>query len=410
MTRHNRDETGATAVLVTLMATALVGMLTFTADFGMAYANKRQLQTAADAAALGAAGVLANSQKHACTEVLTDAGAAADGEATSQITANTPSSGTASRTSYSATCTSKGIEVAVTVSGTSPTFFGGVLGQSGDYSVARSATAVVEAATSVGSRLRPLALCASDLPTPVISGTVFLLRLPGDGLAPTGSCPFPPNPGNWWTLDCPEEGADDGNVPNGGTSALEGQIRNGCAKPVSIVPGQGSATGAALRTILTTSCASGVSATEPYKCLGGDPGQPDAGKIEQAWQDLINAREESIIPVFCAAPPGLCDQSTVTGTGTGAIFPVHRFVGVTVCAYHFGKQPSKQYDGLPMQTNDPCVPAASAMADIDAQLDDDDRYLVMVFKNQQVSGSIVPSSCKVGDPCDTGVRQVRLIQ
>ena len=411
---RQQDDRGATAVLVGLLATFLLGISAFTVDFGIAFANTRQLQTAADAAALGASGVFASSQKFTCADVRTDKLSAAGVEVANKIVANKPAGVTATLApgGFTATCTSKGLEVTATVLGTSSQFFGGLLGQSGDYNLRRTATAVVEAATGVGSKLRPMAVCSSDLPATVTAGTVFLLRLPGDGLAPSGSCPLPPNAGNWWTLDCPEESSDDGGVANGGTSGLEEQIRNGCKLPVSIVSGQEGATGAALRTILTSACSAGKSLSAPYQCLSGDPGQPDAGKIETAWRDLIDARTESLIPSFCAGSPALpspCDQTTVSGTGTNAVFPVHKFIAATVCAYHFGKQPSKQYDGLPIVgINDPCAPAAPQMASIDAQKNDDDRYLVLVFKNAQASGSTAPG-CPLGiSPCDTGVRQVRL--
>lgn len=397
-------------VLVALLTTAMLGMLAFTADFGLAFANKRQLQTAADAAALGAAGVFATSQKHSCSDVLSDKSVAANAEATAKVSQNAPAGGTAALTTYTASCAGNGIEVAATVTGTSPNFFGKVLGRTSDYQLERTATTVVEAATGAGSSVRPMAICSADLPSTVTSGTAFLLHLPGDGLSPPGTCPIPPNSGNWWTLDCPNEGNDDGAVNNGaGNSGLVDQIKYGCSEPVTIVPGQGTATGNTLNSILQTACPS-VSTAEPYMCLGGDPGQPDAGKVEDSWKYLIDNRYESLIPVFCAPSPGLCDHSSVTGTGTNAIFPVHKFVGVTVCGYHFGKQSSKQYAATLSGAGDLCSPAATELANIDSGKSDDDRYLVLVFLNVQVSGSTTPSTCKLGDPCDTGVRQVRMIK
>ncbi|WP_439936374.1 pilus assembly protein TadG-related protein [Nocardia sp. N13] len=406
-----RDESGATMVLVALVTTALLGMLAFTADLGMAYANKRQLQTAADAASLGAAGVFASSQKYACAEVLTDKSAAANGEASTKVIQNTPGTGNASLTTYSATCTTKGIEVTATVGGTSANFFGKVLGRSSDYQVERSATAVVEPSTG-GTAVRPLAICSGDLPSPISAGTPFSIRLPGEGTAPPGSCPIPPNAGNWWTLDCPDEGSDDGSVGNGnGNSALVEQIRDGCPKPVSIVPNQLDVNGnyvspSALNTVLASACPS-VSTSAPYQCLGGDPGQPDAGQVENSWKYLIDNRVQALIPVFCA--PSQCDHSSVTGTGTNAVFPVHKFVGVTVCGYHFGKQPNKRYRAT-LSAPDVCSPASSQLDQLENNATDESVYLVVVFLNAQTSGSTLPAACAVGGTCDTGVRQVRLVR
>ena len=406
-----RNDSGATAILVGLMATVLIGMMAFTVDFGMAYANKRQLQTAADAAALGAAGVFASSQKFACNEVLTDKYGAANTEATTKVTQNAPGTGTAALTTYSATCTDKGIEVAATVTGTSPNFFGKILGKTDDYQVGRTATAVVEASTG-GSGVRPLAICSGDLPSPVLAGTPFYIKLPGEGMAIGGDCPVPPNPGNWWTLDCPDESSDDGSVGNGnGNSALVEQIKFGCPKPVTIVDKQTNDLGeyvspSDLNNVLASACPS-VSTSAPYQCLGGDPGQPDAGQVENSWKYLIDNRVQTLIPVFCA--PSQCQSSSVTGTGTNAVFPVHKFVSVTICGYHFGQQNNKRHRAT-LSGTDLCSPASTQLTALDTD-STDDVYLVVVFINAQTSGSTVPSKCKFDDvKCNTGVRQVRLVK
>lgn len=53
--RLMRDERGAIAVMVTLLLSVLLGMLSLGVEYGSWYAARRQLQTAADAAALAAA-------------------------------------------------------------------------------------------------------------------------------------------------------------------------------------------------------------------------------------------------------------------------------------------------------------------------------------------------------------------
>lgn len=398
---RGKDETGATAVLVVLMTTVLVGIVAFTADFGLAYANKRAMQTAADAAALGAAGVFAQEQHRECADIRAAGLSAATIEATNKVGDNDTGSSPATLASFSATCENGDLVVRTTVTGPSPNFFGGIFGKTGDYEVERLATAAVEAGT-VGTRLRPLALCASDLPSAAGPGTPFRLYAPGNGLAPPGSCPLPPNPGNWWTLDCPLEGDVDGN----GTAALAAQIRNGCDSPVSVVPGQGTLTGVALNNHLANACPS-ASAAAPFECLSGDPGQPDAGQIEDAWEDVIDSGAHVPIPVFCTSPPGKCATSSVTGTGQNAVFPVHRLVAVQVCGYHFGKQANRQYKNLTVAG---CSDAA-AMLNAMAPNDNDDTYLVMVARNLQVSNVTGDSDCDLGDEnCDGGLRQVRLLE
>ena len=404
--KRSRSERGATAVVVGLVAVAILGLSGFVADLGLAYANKRATQTAADAAALGAAGVFAGQPYRSCADMLSYGYSGAQAEATSKVADNDTSSAPGTLAGgLSATCSGGDLVVRASVTASSPNFFGRILGYSPDYALERSASAAVEAATT-GPRLRPLALCASDLPAAAVPGTPFRLYAPGDGLYPPGSCPIPPNPGNWWTLDCPGEHSDDADEAKG-TAALEEQIRNGCSNPVSIVPGQGTLSGSALNSHLASKCGS-IPSAAPFICLEGDPGQPDAGGVEDAWEDLIDEELTVPIPVFCTSSPGLCETSSVTGTGTNAIFPVHKLIAVQVCGYHFGKQPSKQYRAPSTMAS--CSDAASMLASISTD-STDDVYLVLVARNLSVSIVTADSGCALGDAsCDGGLRQVRLTE
>ena len=408
---RRRDERGATAVIVGLMAVTLIGMSGFVADFGLAYANKRATQTAADAAALGAAGVFAGQPYRTCADMLSNGNSAAQTEGTAKVAANDTSSapGTLSG-GVVASCSGGDLVVRATVTAPSPNFFGKVLGFNSDYSLERTATAAVEAATT-GPRLRPMALCAADVPGGAVPGTPFLLYAPGDAPGWTStSCPQPDNTGagNWWTLDCPNENTTDGN----GTSALADQIRNGCSTPIAIVPGQGTKTGTDLNLHLAAACPD-VSTTAPFSCLGGDPGQPDPGNVPQAWKDLINSGATVPIPIFCTNP-GLCDHSSITGSGNNAVFPVHKLMGVQVCGFHFGKQNKSKYptpsQPLPSTILSSCAEAATMLSDI--QPDNSDKtYLVLVARTMQVSIVTADSGCALGDDrCDGGLRQVRLTQ
>lgn len=423
--RTNENETGATAVLVALMATVLLGLVAFTTDFGLAYANKRAMQSSADAAALGAAGVFAQQQYRECVDIRTHGLSAANAEAIEKVGQNDTGSSPASLTTFTATCEDGDLVVRTTATGPSPNLFGRILGRNGDYEVARSAAAAVEAGTT-GVRLRPMALCASDLPADAQPGTAFNLYAPGDGDGNSGnswgtsSCPLPDNTGagNWWTLDCPNESTSDGN----GTAAIEEQIRNGCSTPISVVPGQGTATGQALNDILSGFCKGSVSTTDPFACLGGDPGQPDAGHIEKAWRELIDKGITVPIPVVCGpkradgSGDGLCAQSSITGTGTNAVFPVHKLVAVQVCGFHFGKQNKVKYKAPTTVTG--CQEAAVVDVTKKIQPDNsDDIYLTLVARNLQISNVTGDSECDLGDDgeageenCDGGLRQVRLVE
>lgn len=412
-TSPKRDESGATAVLVALLATAMVGMLVFTADFGLAYANKRAAQTAADASALGAAGVFAQQPKRDCEEILLSGLAAAQAEAAAKVGDNDTASSPGTLTMPRPTCEDGQLVVRTTVTAPSPNFFGGLFGKTDSYQVTRSAAAVVEAGTT-GPRLRPMALCAADLPADASVGTAFNLYAPGDGDGKTGtdwgssSCPLPDNTGagNWWTLDCPNESDSDGN----GTAAVEAQIRDGCSTPISVVPGQGSLSGEALNNHLSAACPS-VSTSDPFACLGGDPGQPDAGHIEKAWRELINAGKVVPIPVFCTSPKpdgtgdGKCARPSITGTGTNAVFPVHKLIAVQVCGFHFGKQNKVKYERADIPG---CGDAEPLLKKIQPD-HSDDLYITLVARNLMVSNVTADSECDLGADCDGGLRQVRMV-
>lgn len=415
---RKNEESGAVAVIVGVMAIFLIGMTAFTADVGLAYANKRQIQTAADAAVLAAASELAEYPGN-CAAIIAAGSTAAQAEATSKVSLNDMDSLPASLGSdYSASCVSGVPTVSTSVTANVPRIFGNLFG-SGDYALTRSAAAVVEVTTVVGSGLRPLAICSSELPATIVPGDVWTIFAPGNGHTPPAGCPVPPNAGNWWTLDCGEELDPLATNDGGGTNQLENQILNGCKEPVEIVPGQGAVppatsppTGAALNTILANSCPS-ASTANPFKCLSGDPGQPDAGQVADAWKALIDDGTTINLPVFCAPQTGVtptCATSSITGIGTNAVFPVHKFVSVVVCGYHFAKQDNKQYAKSPPSTS--CAPHSGALA---AMLADDDNstgnraYLILAFKSVQTSGATTPSTCPINASCDGLGRQVRLV-
>ena len=81
-----------------------------------------------------------------------------------------------------------------------------------------------------------------------------------------------------------------------------------------------------------------------------------------------------------------------------------------MCGYHFAKQDNKQYAKATPTAS--CAPHATTLT---TMLADDDNstgnraYLVLAFKSVQVSGATTPSTCVIGNSCDGGVRQVRLV-
>ena len=107
-----RDESGVVVVWVALLAPVILGMAAFTVDISAWYQQHRELQTAADAAALAAARDLPGSPSTAATD------------AQSYVDKNLSGATTNSTTPYSGD--SATIQVTVSKPGTS--FFSGVLG------------------------------------------------------------------------------------------------------------------------------------------------------------------------------------------------------------------------------------------------------------------------------------------
>lgn len=421
MTRRHRDhdDSGATAILVGIVTTVLIGLMVFTADFGLAYANKRATQTAADAAALGAAVIFAEQDVRSCAAILEAGRSEAQEEAREKVVQNRThsSQGELVGGAIETVCDEDGLRVTATVQAPSPNFVGGIFGRRDDYQVTARATAVV-AAAGAAPRLRPMALCAADIPANTTAGTAFNLYAPGDGDGKTGtewgtaSCPLPDNTGagNWWTLDCPNENSTDGQ----GNQALADQIRNGCSTPVSVVPGQGDLTGEPLNRVLADFCPT-ESTSDPYACLSGDPGQPDAGNVPAAWQSLIQSGAVVPIPVFCTAPrpdgstDGKCAYNSITSTGTNAVFPVHKLMAVQVCGYHFGKQNKNQYPRPGDPTPPNCGEADALLKNLRHDKSDD-MYLTLIARQMIVGNVSDPGDCALGGSCDGGLRRVNLTE
>ncbi len=395
--RTGRGEEGAVAVLTAFMSVSLMLVGAFSVDLGMAYSSRMALQTSADAGALAAAATYAEASGKTCTDLLaavpqTSARAVAQGYLTAnQARATVDASGT-----FSATCTEGRLRVVFDVTGHTPAYLGRLAGVDRIGGSAH-ATVGVEVAPG-GDGLRPLAICGADLPAGAGPGTVWRTYVPGDGLTPSTSCPQPATAGNWWTLDCPGESTDDG----GGQNQLYDQVRNGCSLPMTVVSGQEGLTGTSLGDRLRAACPT-ASTLPPYSCLSGDPGQPDAGQVEEAWAALIDTGKTIGLPVFCAA--STCGP-TVTGTGTSAVFPLQRIVAVTVCGYHFGKQLKKRYSSGSGACTPANADAAALMAD-----DTEKSYLLLVSRAKLASGSTQASGCVLGDAtCDGGFRRVRLLE
>jgi hypothetical protein len=161
--KKGRDERGAVAIIVALLAVVLLGISAFTVDLGMAYVTKRQLSSASDAAALAADAYYKTNYQGLCTVPGNDpnspsaanAGvrAAAEGVADDLFTQNYPDGTAADGSITNLSCNGTGVQVTYSATGKSSSPFGPLLGGSGTITTAGTAAA----AYSVGGGI--CALC-----------------------------------------------------------------------------------------------------------------------------------------------------------------------------------------------------------------------------------------------------------
>lgn len=393
---RDRDERGATLVIVALMATFLLVLSGFTIDFGQAFLSKRNLQKAADAGALAAAQALTQ-YPGTCSNVISNSTALAEAQTAAEEYREL------NRESYLPDSTEiefnvrcdpalKVLVVEYGVEGDTESLFGPLAGGSSTVTTDRRAEATVDVNPRANQGIRPLAFCSAQLPAPG-SGVQFVrLDYPKNSTTLPAGCPAKTGPGNWWTLDCPEEAT-------GSTSQMVDQILNGCTDGVSVVPGQeDTLTAGELTVTLEAACDEGSDDSET--CLGGDPGNIDAGQVVDSWKTLIQTEEVSLFPVFCAVPQ--CSASTIDGSGTNATYPVYKMVAAVVCGYHFSSterfhSSAGECSGLP-----------TSMYAGDDTSGNDVNYLVIKYVNERTSGSNEDSECALGAECDGGLRRTRL--
>lgn len=391
---EHRDDRGAVAVLVGILAVFLIGLSAFTVDLGAAYVSNRNLQKAADAGALAGAQALTQFPG-SCDSIRSNSAAvtAAHQAAIAVAKKNYPdASWTEDTTAWKVACDPKLKVVNVTFgnSGTTKANFAGVIGGDKTVTTMRGSQATVDVAPGASDSVRPLALCSAAVgdTTP---GTFVQIFYPGNGTRSPAQCPKPKSAGNWWTLDCPED-------RGGSTTALEQQIRDGCQDRVTVIPGQADVdTPGQLTVVLEDACPSAPIGSET--CMSGDPGSLDSGHIADAWKYLVDSQKVSIFPVFCVTPQ--CSSDTTSGSGTNTVFPVYKLVSAVVCGYHFSDK-EKYHSTTGLCAGNPYLAAS------DPDGGNDNNYLVIKYLSVRTSGSNAESECALGAECDGGLRRTRL--
>lgn len=237
LTRAGRDDSGAIAILVALLAVVLIGMAAFAVDLGNAYAVKRKLSVGADSAALSAATAASKALSvgsATCNtgtgqispaSLQTSAQAAARAEAV-RVMGQNDLSGNATVPSVTLSCTADDIRVTVSTAQSVPTFFAGVFGIADTNPVGSATARAFVPASATG--LKPIAACTDTVNarySPPSSSRPFLVFMDNNG-NPCGIS----SSGNWGILNFDDQGQynaaptgpfDDPNCANGGSAGCQ---------------------------------------------------------------------------------------------------------------------------------------------------------------------------------------------
>jgi Flp pilus assembly protein TadG len=335
--RRTRDETGAIAVLAGITFSMVFILCAMVVQLGFSRDIRRQSQNASDASALAAAQTLfKDAGAPDFTGAVDKAKAYAQtnfGVALSAWNACTDPGRPAGWYSPSTPCISfdsqtKPTQVRVFMPTRETRTAVGA--GAGVKSLPIGSLAVASVATPTPG-LRPWGICSEQLPA-AADAAVTMIFMPGNGHTSTHGCSASNAGGNWWLMKCPEDG-------NGGTPETAKNITDGCDDAVAPVANQ--PTDNTLTSFLKAACP-GRSST----CLGGDTGN-NLSVFADEWQTLVG--KTITMPVFCDQPD--CSGSTVTGTGTNAIYPVWRMVSVEICGFRLNKKDSTSWPG----GTDPCT-------------------------------------------------------
>jgi hypothetical protein len=309
------------ALIVAGLVVVLVGISAFTVDFGMAYTTKRQLSTAADAAALAGDAVYKKDFVGNCsaaaiasqTKVRTGAEDAADSLFMQNFPAGTKSDGSITDVS----CNGTGVQVTYTASGNSGSPFGRLLGGSGTITTQGNAAATYTAGATPSGGIRPWGMCSNAL-----NQTGNVTQVSMSNTQNTG-CPGIGESGTWNRYACP--GSSKGSTPE--TVAW---ITDGCpaAMPASPIPNTAGLSPSDLWSYLTNYCTQGKNGTSTSTCLTRDTGNVNKNKMSDAWQGLIDNKTVFQTPVFCAKP--ICSADAM---GSGGEFPIYALATVRICGF-----------------------------------------------------------------------------
>ncbi len=341
-------ENGAVAIMVAVTTVVLVGVVAFVTDFGLAYANKRALQNASDAAALAAARTvtLEAAYDQDCSEIQADADLRTNawGVARSYLSENAPGAEAPPEAAPAGflTCdTATGRLVVNTgIRQDSPAMFGGIFGVE-SVPIAQSADAVVGPAGKPPV-VRPLAMCQAQMAEMAAQPDVLFTHV----YTPHVDTGCGAAAGNWGL-------ARFSGPPSAPSFAA--MLADGWTGPVAMAP-------------------------------SGTPTFVGVGVLNSAHGRSAMASvmdDEIILPVY--------DQ--ISGAGATARMRIVSFVTVKVCAWKSGDSSG----------HGDCWNSAELV-----ELAGSSAYLQLKYV-RTVPAAEIATTCRLGDsPCDLGLRVVKL--
>ena len=346
--RRRADEKGAVALLVATLTLVLLVVLAFVTDFGVAYANKRVLQSGVDSAALAIGNDLAlNAPAHADCPAMAALAMSNRSNAEQVFRQNEPNTSVTlepGTSGFDATCQWSGptqVLVLTTRAGQdSPAFFGGVTGAD-HLRIAQQSRVIVGPVGKIMG-LRPFGLCKT--------------------IADMAAPPFPNAP---ITLDLDNADAGCGSAP-GNFGALD--LSNGHGHPSSDIYDW-----------VEYGYPAAIPTTTPFTF------QPSTGNPATNFEDeLVSLLGESVVlPVY----------DSRSGPGNNATYNIVSFAAIQICAVK---------TGVTAHT-DPCANPGSFPVANNA------RFLQFRFVRYVPPGE-VSITCSLGTSCDSGLRVAQLAE
>lgn len=330
---RTRDESGAVAILVGVLALVLFGIAALVVDLGLARDTRRMAQNAADASALSAANALyLDTSKPVAMRISSAVTAAMDYAKGNYGVQEADWAGcvdpehlahTAGTQCISFDNAAEPTEVRVKVpTETTPTLFGGAAGGSGGVAVSAAAHAKVEpGGPEPEDGLRPWGICSKVVGT---SGEVVFVPMKGgttSAKAPNDGCGTEGPPGGWWVAQC--------NGQSNSNGATEETVLHGCPTDVGYqpVPGQPGSGSSAIHDYLTDYC---PNKAENATCLASDPGN-NFHNASDEWQTLVGHTIQ--MPVFCFPPT--CSSGAYSAQGQNASYAIYKIATVEICGFEF---------------------------------------------------------------------------